>query len=68
MSNRAPYVKVTEAWQAEQASKRAAYEASRRRWTRSWFDEGKPEPLTDTDPPNRRGRIVHDPRQFRFDW
>jgi hypothetical protein len=68
MSNRAPYVPITTAWQAEQARKRAAYEERRRRWTAAWLNDQPPEPPTDTDTPNRRGRIIHDRRQFRFDF
>jgi hypothetical protein len=66
MSNRAPFAPLSAAWQAEQARKRAAYEESRRIWTQAWLNDEAPEPPTDTDPPNRRSRTIHDKRQFRF--
>jgi len=62
-------VPVTTAWLEEMRRHQAAYAARRARWTDAMQRGAPPEPPTDTDPPNRRRTgIIHDPRQFRFDF
>lgn len=55
-------------WRSEMQRRRREYEEKRRRWVAAWRDE-RPEPPTDeADGKGRRGRTVHDRRQFRFDF
>jgi len=64
-----PVVSVTTAWLQEMRRRQAVYAARRARWTDAMQRGAQPEPPTDTDPPNRRRTgIIHDPRQFRFDF
>jgi len=60
-------VSVTAAWLEEMRRRQAAYAAQRARWREAVQSGTHPEPPTDTDPPGR-GRTIHDPRQFRFDF
>ena len=62
-------VSVTTAWREEMQRRQAAYAAHRVRWTDAHLRGEPTEPPTDTDRPSRRrGGIIHDPRQFRFDF
>ncbi len=62
-------VPVTTAWLEEMRRRQATYAERRARWREALRRNGEPEPPTDTDPAGRgRGRTIHDPRQFRFDF